>query len=249
MTEFVPHGYTPIREVLNHLGRESFPKEWTGEEHKARTGLMSSEEWLRIKDLPGTGASGSGMRIGGTIIKRPLNAPDLPKVTWTAPKTTLPTDPCDPSYQNEYRGAQRYAPVSQWLRVLLERGELEAAILDPWSGKLHPVPAQMWRANGADRMIKSGRAQIPPSGNIGRLFVKAFVPKSVRSAPLPQAKIEEAIAALKEETATESLTRPQQKQFVRQMFPGHQVTDRQFRRIFQLVAVKTGRPKKSDKKV
>jgi hypothetical protein len=98
-------------------------------------------------------------------------------------------------------------------------------------------------------MIKSGRAQIPPSGNVGSLFVKAFVPKGVRSAPLPQAKIEEAIAALKEKTATESLTRPQQKQFVRERFPRHQVTDRQFREIFQFVAVKTGRPKKSDKKV
>ena len=54
MTEFVPHGYMSIREVLNHLGREHFPAEWNGEEYKARTGLMTPEEALK----PGTGASG-----------------------------------------------------------------------------------------------------------------------------------------------------------------------------------------------
>jgi hypothetical protein len=33
---FVPNGYLSIQEALNRLGRELFPSEWTGEEHKAR---------------------------------------------------------------------------------------------------------------------------------------------------------------------------------------------------------------------
>ncbi len=62
MSEFVPSGYLSIREALNHQGRQLFPLEWTGEEHKARRGLISEDEWLRIKDLPpprGGGALGS----------------------------------------------------------------------------------------------------------------------------------------------------------------------------------------------
>jgi hypothetical protein len=49
---FVPNGYLSIQEALNRLGRELFPSEWTGEEHKARRELISEDEWLRIKDLP-----------------------------------------------------------------------------------------------------------------------------------------------------------------------------------------------------
>jgi hypothetical protein len=63
MTEFVPSGYISIREALNRLGRELFGSEWTGEEHSARTGLISKAEWLKMKDLPGTGASGGGMNF------------------------------------------------------------------------------------------------------------------------------------------------------------------------------------------
>ena len=59
MTEFVPNGYISIHEALNHVGRELFPSEWTGEERTARSGLISADEWLKMKDLPGTGASGS----------------------------------------------------------------------------------------------------------------------------------------------------------------------------------------------
>jgi hypothetical protein len=52
VSEFVPSGYISMREALNRLGRELFPSEWTGEERRARRGLMSLEEWLKIKDLP-----------------------------------------------------------------------------------------------------------------------------------------------------------------------------------------------------
>ena len=44
---------------------------------------------------------------------------------------------------------------------------------------------------------------------------------------MPQAKIQEAIEALKEKIATESLTRPQQEDFLRKNFPSYRVTERQ----------------------
>lgn len=61
------------------------------------------------------------------------------------------------------------------------------------------------------------------------------------------ARIREAIAALKEKIATESLTRPQQADFLRKTFPSYHVTERQLAEIYQAVPVPTGRPRKPDK--
>jgi hypothetical protein len=252
MTEFVPSGYISIREALNRVGRELFPTEWTGEEHKARSGLIGADEWLKLKDMPGTGASGCGMRLGGVIVERKLDTQlpaRVPSTENPRRRNTEPTDPCDASYQAEYRAAERHATARHELRVRLEAGHLEAAILDPWNGALYRVPARMWRQADADRIIKYGRAQKPPSGNIGDLLVKRFVDARVRGEPMPKAKIAEAIEALNEKTATESLTRPQQAEFVRQSFPSYHVTERQLSEIFRAVPVPTGRPRKSNKKV
>jgi hypothetical protein len=79
--------------------------------------------------------------------------------------------------------------------------------------------------------------------------VKEFAEARVPTKPLPQAKIREAIDALNAKTATESLTRAQQAGFVRQKFPNYHVTERQLTEIFRSVPIKTGRPKKSRKKV
>jgi hypothetical protein len=250
MTEFVPSAYISIREALNRLGRELFRSEWTGEEHTARTGLISADEWLKMKDLPGTGASGGGMRPGGIIIERTL--PVTARVFSTNDsmgRNTEPTDPCDPLYQAEYRASERYAAARHELRVRLEAGHLEAAILDPWSGELYRAPARMWRQYDADRIIKHGRAQKPPSGNVGSLLIKRFADASVHAKPLPAAKIREAIEALKEKIATESLIRSQQAEFVRKSFPTYHVTERQLSEIFRAIPVLTGRPRKSNKKV
>ena len=76
-------------------------------------------------------------------------------------------------------------------------------------------------------------------------FAEANEPKK----PLPQAKIPEAIAALEAKLATESLTRPQQEDFLRQTFASYQLTERQIRKIFRAVPVLTGRPKKSDRAI
>ena len=69
MSEFIPSGYLSLHEALDRLGRDIFGAKWTGEERKARRGLISQEEWSRIKDLPrarGGGAPGSPRWSGST---------------------------------------------------------------------------------------------------------------------------------------------------------------------------------------
>jgi hypothetical protein len=80
-------------------------------------------------------------------------------------------------------------------------------------------------------MIENGRARIPQSRNTGSLVVKKFPARSRPGRPLPTSNFGEVIDALREKVATESLTRPQQKDFVRKMFPN--VTERQLGKIFQ----------------
>jgi hypothetical protein len=231
MPEFVPSGYISMREALNHLGRELFPSEWTGEEHKARRSLIGADEWLKIKDLPPAHGGGA----------------DAPDAGRRRPADNLPSDPSSPAYQAEYEASQRYTSARGLLRASLERGDLDAAILDPFTGILHPVSASLWRQHGAARVIERGHAPIPGSPNTGRLLVKRFAERNAPTKPMPRAKIQEAIEALKERTAVESLTRAQQKNFVRETFPGFRVTERQFTEIFQEVGVPIGRPRKSDK--
>jgi hypothetical protein len=98
-------------------------------------------------------------------------------------------------------------------------------------------------------VIERGQAPIPGSPNTGRLLVKRIAERNAPTKPMPRAKIQEAIEALKERTAVESLTRAQQKDFVRKTFPGLRVTESQFVKIFQEVDVPIGRPRKSNKKV
>lgn len=234
MPEFVPSGYLSIHEALNRLGRELFPSGWTGEEHKARRGLISEEEWSRIKDLPPARGGGAGMEI-------PRSNP----ATKAAPHSNL--DPSDPLHQEEYRARQRHVDVQRRLRQMLDAGELEAAILDPWTGKLHQASASLWRRHDADRMIEKGQAPIPGSRNTGKLLVKQFAETNEPKKSLPRAKIREAIEALKAKLATKSLTRAEQADFLRQSFPSYHLTERQRREIFRGVAVPTGRPKKSDR--
>ena len=44
MPEFVPSGYLSIQEALNRLGVQLFSSAWTGEEHKARRGLINKDD-------------------------------------------------------------------------------------------------------------------------------------------------------------------------------------------------------------
>jgi hypothetical protein len=233
MPEFIPSGYLSIREALNRLGRELFPSTWTGEEHKARRGLISKDEWIRIKDLPPA-------RGGGAGVERPRPTPKA------GPHSS--GDPSDPFYQAEYEARERYVSARDQLRASLERGDFEAAALNPFTGTVHPVPASLWRRHDADRIIEKGQAPIPASLNTGKLLVKRFAETNDEpKKPLPKAKIREAIAALKARLATESLTRDQQADFLRQTFSSYQLSERTIREIFRAVAVPPGRPKKSDK--
>jgi hypothetical protein len=79
-------------------------------------------------------------------------------------------------------------------------------------------------------MIEKGRAPIPYSPNTGTLVVKEFPVPSRARTPLPASKIREVVDALLGKVATGYLTRPQQKDFVRKMFPNHRVTERQYPR-------------------
>jgi hypothetical protein len=237
MPEFVPNGYLSIRETLDRIGVGLFLSEWTRNEHEARRGLISADEWLRIKDLPpmrGGGAPGSGAT-------RRVNV--LP----AKPQPHSTGDPSDPSYREEYRARDRYDGARHRLRQLLEAGELEAAILNPFSGALQRVPPSLWRRHDADRMIEKGQAPIPGSPNTGSLLVKRFGEAKEQQKPMPQAKMRDAIEAVKEKLAQESLTRPQQKDFLRKTFPNYRITERQFTDIFRSVKVPMGRPRKSDK--
>jgi hypothetical protein len=235
---FVPSGYVLIREALDRVGRELFPSQWTGEEHKARSSLISEDEWLRIKDLPPARGGGAW---GSELTQRTTSPPPN--------HATLSRDPSDPAYQEEYRARNRYVEARDRLWQKLEAGELEGVILDVFTGNLHPVSRSLWRRHDADRVIKKGQAPVPRSPNTGRLLVKQFGDSSVPAKPIPQARLPDVIQALKKETATESLTRAQQKDFVRKTFPGFHITERQFTEIFQQVEVPPGRPRKSNKKV
>jgi len=173
MTEFVPHGYISVHEAVDRLGPELSPEEWTGKEHEARRGLISEEEWLKLKDL-------APARGGGA----PGSAP-TPKTIAAPVATALHStgDPSSSSYQAEYRASKRYEDTCDRLRALLEAGDLEAAILHPFTGKLHRASTALWRRSGADRMIEKGRAPIPHSPKY-RLVRGQEIP---RAEPAPQA--------------------------------------------------------------
>jgi hypothetical protein len=98
-------------------------------------------------------------------------------------------------------------------------------------------------------LIEKSEAPIPYSPNTGRLLVKRFADASVHAKSMPAAIVQEAIKALKEETATEYLTRPQQREFVRKNYQRYRVSTRLMDKIIQSVPVHPGRPRKSDKKV
>ena len=125
MPEFVPSGYLSIHEALNRLGRELFPSGWTGEEHKARRGLISEEEWSRIKNVPPARGGGAGIEI-----PRTKRAP----ATKAAPHSS--GDPSDPLYQEEYKARQRHVDVQRRLRQMLDAGELEGGHLGSLDRKI-----------------------------------------------------------------------------------------------------------------
>jgi hypothetical protein len=88
---------------------------------------------------------------------------------------------------------------------------------------------------------------MPGSRNTGSLLVKDFAEAKGAKRPLPEAKLREAVKILKEKSATDRLTRPQQKNLIRKTFPAYRFTERQFSEIFRAVPTLQGRPRKSNK--
>jgi hypothetical protein len=238
MSEFVPSGYISVREAENRLGKALFPVSWTGDEYKARSGLMSKEQWLAIKDLPPARGSGApdDIRAGGTAAK-------------SAP-ATVPEheDPLSASYQKEYQASERHRAVLHQLRVWLEAGQHEAVVLDVFTGRLYPIPFEFWRRHNAGRMLEKQQAPIPNNANTGTLLIKDLSPPSQAGKPLSRPQIEKIIAALRKTLETEKLTRAQQQEFVRKEFPQYRITHRQFLEIFKELPIPKGRRKNSDKK-
>jgi len=235
MPEFIPHGYFSVRDALDRLGRELFQSEWTGAEHKARRLLISVNELLQM-----------ARRSGVPVTRR---MPRSTKARATKPASHSSSDRSEPSHQEEIKARKRQVAAHHRLRQLLEAGKLKAAILDPSSGKIHQASVSVWRRLDADQMIEKAQAPIPGSLSTGTLLIKRFAEAKVDAKPMPAAKFQEAIKALKEKMATESLTRVQQRNFVRETFPKYRVTERQLTQIFRAVPAPIGRPRKSDKKV
>ena len=233
MPEFIPYGYFSVRDALDRLGRELFQSEWTGEEHKARRLLISVNELRQMA---------RGLDV-------PVTMPRSTKAPATKPASHSSSDRSEPSHQEEIKARKRQVAAHHRLRQLLEAGKLKAAILDPSSGKIHQASVSVWRRLDADQMIEKAQAPIPGSLSTGTLLIKRFAEAKVDAKPMPAAKIQEAIKALKEKMATESLTRVQQRNFVRETFPKYRVTERQLTQIFRAVPAPIGRPRKSDKKV
>jgi hypothetical protein len=177
---FIPSGYITVHDAPNHVGRELSP-EWTGEEHKARAGLLSEDEWSKVKDL--SPARGGDAPAGGPR----LQVPKVQSEIATAPHGTR--DPSDPSYNAQYQAHERYAAAFRELRARLEARLIEAAILDPWNGMLHRAPASLWRRHDADRMIARGEAPLLHSPNTGVLLLKRFADARVPAKPMPKTKI------------------------------------------------------------
>ena len=233
MPEFIPHGYFSVRDALDRLGRELFQSDWTGAEHKARRLLISVNELLQVA---------RGLDV-------PVTMPRSTKARATKPASHSSSDRSEPSHQEEIKARKRQVAAHHRLRQLLEAGKLKAAILDASSGKIHQASVSVWRRLDADRMIEKAQAPIPGSLSTGTLLIKRFAEAKVDAKPMPAAKIQEAMKALKEKMATESLTRVQQRNFVRETFPKYRVTERQLTQIFRAVPAPIGRPRKSDKKV
>jgi hypothetical protein len=143
---FVPSGYVLIGEALDRIGQELFPSDWTGEERKARSGLISEDEWLRIKDVPPARGSGA---LGSEALGRDDASPANP--------VKLPKDPSEPAYQQEYRARKRYDQARDRLRGMLEAGQLDGAVLDVFTGHLHPVPTSLWPADARMRLRAKDR--------------------------------------------------------------------------------------------
>ncbi|WP_338830183.1 hypothetical protein [Bradyrhizobium sp. 27S5] len=121
--------------MFDAIGHEIFGDAWTGKmEYSARAGLWTIAEYEKAKVTPGSGMRGSG---GVTF------APSL-------------DDPSSAEYQAEREARLRYEQVCADFLSKLEAGELKAAELDTWNGRIIPIGRHAWRTRPAETMLSRG---------------------------------------------------------------------------------------------
>ncbi|WP_038381116.1 hypothetical protein [Bradyrhizobium elkanii] len=138
-----PSGYQFSRDAFDLIGREKFGEAWTGDlEYRARSGLWTIAEYEKAKVTPGSGMRGSG--AAGIFV---------------APSTDAPAtdDPASKGYQAEREARVRYEWAEPEFIARLESGQLAAFEMDPWSGKIKPIPRDFWRTSAAHRAVNRGK--------------------------------------------------------------------------------------------
>lgn len=160
--KIVPRGYITARDMFDRIGRELFGREWTGDlEHRARPNLISVEQYEHDCKTPGSGRRGGGalvdrvIRTGGFV-----ESPAAIAARLAAAGEMQRRDICSDQYQAERLARMRYEEVHNEFIGRLEAGEIKAAVLDPWSGEIHPVPVKTWRTSAASRYVSKGRGPI-----------------------------------------------------------------------------------------
>jgi hypothetical protein len=223
MSDFVPSGYITVREALDCIGRELFTSEWTGQEHEARSDLITNEEWEQIPGVPilfGPGAGG-------------VWKPERPH-----------GDPRDQAFQAELKARKRFEASCEELRRRLEAGHIGSVRVDPRTGHVEGNSVATWRRDNALAMIKYAEV------GAENLFVEQFGRES-SSRPFSQSKIQKARELLQAEIMTKSTTRSMTEEqrwtFLRRTYPSQHITERQFRSICKGLT-KIGRPRNADAK-
>jgi hypothetical protein len=217
-----PAGYMRAREVINAVGNELYPTDWTGDEDQ-----VPAFQFAPGQIIP----SGSGM------------GSDPWRGTWRVVHPHSPTEPYEPArmtdteeyrrkYETNVAARKRWADVIEELLRRLEAGKLRAAVLNPWTGATNRLSQAFWRRSGAERMLVRGKGPIPYSTNHGTLLIEVFQPKAAQ-APKRQLTGSEMDNAAQQLKGSQNLTRPQQKKLILDLYP--HMTDRQWRELLKMV--------------
>lgn len=168
----VPGGYVASQTVFDFIGREMYPAEWSGAEHRARKNLYSPKEIEWAKTAPGTSAGGSWARPDGW---------EGPWVGWVLNPQLDGMGTAE--YEEERLARLRYEAALLEFHRRLESGNLNAFVLDGKTGKIIEVKARFWRTDGAIIHITKGRVPIPGAHKRdGQLLVSE---SAIRTKPSP----------------------------------------------------------------
>lgn len=172
--KIVPPGYETPADALDALGRTNFGDAWTGEERKARSGLVSVDEYQSAASSSGSGhsgsaagwgrptgldACGSGLSRSGRITIAPALAPREVRDFWPF------GDPHDPTYQTEREARHRWEQVVEALLMLLAQGARRAISLDRSlsTPRRHELKPDFWLRSDAAKILEKGC--VPANGH------------------------------------------------------------------------------------